>query len=254
MARTDGGVGAEAVMRRLGLCVCLLALGWATVAGSAETACRVLGTTKFDVGQTVCILTAGSNWLACTDATARSGGGAWKDTGVPCKERQPQSPADYRPVPEGPHPVAPLTSVKHLIDLYRGIIFQCQPSKYFSWSPDACARITEEFVSDAKAAGVTVVVVDATDDGAAKAKKSEAVGMRLDEAVDWSVKLGATDTGSATFEQDINGVLEVVPGIYNWRPLLIASGAYLHPATPAQALAEAKTDFPAEIKYFTDPR
>jgi hypothetical protein len=234
--------------------VCLLALAWATTASTAETACRVLGTTKFDVGKTVCILTASSNWLVCTDATARSGGGAWKDTGVPCKERQPQSPADYRPVPEGPHAVAPLAQAKHLIDLYRGIVFQCRPSKYFSWSPDACTRITAEFVSEAKAANITVVVVDAADDDAAKAKKAEAAGMKLDEAVDWAVKLGATDTGSATYEEEINGVLEVVPGIYNWRPLLIASGTYLHPATAAQALAEAKTDFPAELKYFTDPR
>jgi hypothetical protein len=139
-------------------------------------------------------------------------------------------------------------------DLYRAIVFQCRPSKYFSWSPDACERITAEFVSDAKAANITVVVVDAADDDAAKAKKAEAAGMKLDEAVDWAVKLGATDTGSATFEQDVNGVLEIVPGIYNWRPLLIASGTYLHPATAAQALAEAKTDFPAELKYFTDPR
>jgi hypothetical protein len=241
-------------MRRFGLFLGLLVAGWAAEAGAAETACRVLGTTKFDVGTTVCILSAGSDWLVCTAATARSGGGAWKDTGVPCKERQPKTPADYRPVPEGPHPVAPLAEAKHLIDLYRGIVFQCRPSTYFSWSPDACTRITAVFVDDAKAAGITVVVVDPADDDAAKAKKAEAAGMTLDQAVDWSVRLGATNTGSATFEQDINGVLEVVPGIYNWRPLLIASGNYLDPATAAQALAEAKNDFPSEIKYFTDPR
>jgi hypothetical protein len=234
--------------------VFLLALGWAGAAGAAETSCRVLGTTKFDVGKTVCILSTGTTWLVCTDVTARSGGGAWKDTGVPCKEPQPKTPADYRPVPEAPHPVAPLTTVKRLIDLYRGIVFQCRPSKYLSWSPGACTRIAEEFVGDAKAEGITVVVIDAADDDDAKAKKAEAAGMRLDEAVDWVVKLGATDAGTATFEEEINGVLEVVPGIYNWRPLLIASGAYLHPSTADQALAEAKTDLPAEIKYFTKPR
>ena len=33
----------------------LLMIGWAGSAGAGETACRVLGTTTFEVGKTVCI-------------------------------------------------------------------------------------------------------------------------------------------------------------------------------------------------------
>ena len=231
---------------------CLLALAWTTAAGAAETACRVIGSMKFEVGKTVCIANMRSNWLVCTAATAPTGGGAWKDTGVPCNQPQPQSPADYRPVPEGPHPATPPAEAKRTIDLFRGIVFRCEPSTHLSWSSDACAKIAAEFAADAKAAGVAVVVVDAADDAAAKAKKVEAAGFKLDEAIDWVVQLRATESGGAVFKEDINGVMEVLPGIYDWKPLLLASDAY--PTTADQALAEAKTDFPGELEYLTQPR
>lgn len=238
---------------RLSLCVCLLAIGWAAAANAAETACRVIGTMKFDVGKTVCIPSARATWLVCTDASAPSGGGAWKDTGVPCNQGQPKSPADYRVVPDGPHPLAPPVEAKRVIDKFRGIVFRCLPSTHLSWSADACTRITAEFVKATKSAGVSIVVIDALDDEAAKAKKAEAAGLKLDEVIDWAVLLRATDTGGAIFKQDINGVVEVVPGIYDWRPLLLASDAYLHPATAERALAEAKTDFEGDLQYLTQP-
>jgi hypothetical protein len=238
----------------LALCVCLLALGWTAAASAAETACRVVGTMKFEVGKTVCIPSARDTWLVCTDVSTRPGGGAWKDTGVPCNQTQPKSPADYRAVPEGPHPTATPVEAKRVIDMFRGIVFRCLPSTHLSWSADACARITAELVNAAKSAGVSVVVIDALDDEAAKAKKAEAEGLKLDDAIDWVVLLRATDTGGAIFKQDINGVTEVVSGIYDRRPLLLASDAYLQPATAEQALAEAKTDFAGDFQYLTQPR
>jgi hypothetical protein len=242
----------QRVRRCIAAFACFLALGWAAAASAAETACRVVGNMTFDVGKTVCIVSLRDTWLACTGATAPSGGGAWKDTGVPCNQPQPKGPADYRPVPEGPQPPAPPAEAKRLIDKFRGIVFRCDPGTHLSWSVDACARITAEFVNEAKAAGITVVAVEAADDDAAKAKKAEAVGLKLNEAIDWVVTLRATDTGGAIFKEDINGVMEVVPGIYDWKPLLLASDAY--PATAAQALAEAKTDFAGELEYLTKPR
>src|SRR5579862_5006242 len=226
----------QRMRRPLALGVCVLALGWAAAASAAESACRVIGTMKFDVGKTVCIPSARDTWLVCTAASAPSGGGAWKDTGVPCNQAQPKSPADYRVVPDGPHPSAPPVEGKRVIDMFRGIVFRCLPSTHLSWSGDACARITGELVD------------------AAKAKKAEAAGLKLDEAIDWAVLLRATDTGGAIFKQDINGVIEVVPGIYDRRPLLLASDAYLNPAGVEQALAEAKTDFAGDFQYLTKPR
>ncbi len=242
------------VKRRLALGVCLPALGWAATASAAETACRVVGTIKFDVGKTVCIPSARNTWLVCTDAPAPSGGGAWKDTGVPCSQAQPKSPADYRAVPEGPHPSTPPAAGKRVIDGFRGIVFRCLPSTHLSWSADACARTTAEMVNAAKSAGVSVVVVDTLDDAAAKAKKAEAAGLKLDEAIDWTVLLRATDSGGAIFKQDVNGVMEVVPGIYDRRPLLLASDAYLNPGNAELALAEAKTDFSGDFEILTRPR
>jgi hypothetical protein len=241
-------------MRRFGLCLCCLALVWAAAAGAAETACRVAGTMKFDVGKTACILKAGNTWLVCTDATAPTGGGAWKDTGVPCKEPPPKSPADYRPVPERPYPSAPPVEVKRLIDIFRGVVFRCLPSRYLSWSTDACTKITAEFSEQTKTLGLTVVLADAADDDAARAKKAAAAGLKFDQAVDWWVKLSATDTDGAVFKQDVWGVLEIVPGIYDWRPLVLASDADLHPATAAQALAEAKVDIAGIIQYLTQQK
>lgn len=238
----------------LALGVCVAAFSWTAAASAAETACRVVGTMKFDVGKTVCIPSARSTWLVCTDASAGSGGGAWKDTGVPCSQPQPRSPADYRAVPEGPHPSAPPVGGKRVIDLYRGIVFRCLPSANLSWSADACGEITAELVKAAKSAGVSVVVIDALDDEATKAKKAQAAGLKLDEAIDWAVLLRATDTGGAIFKQDVNGVTEVVPGIYERRPLLLASDAYLNPAGAEQALAEAKTDFAGDFEILTRPR
>ncbi|HVH78138.1 MAG TPA: hypothetical protein VM782_02010, partial [Stellaceae bacterium] len=207
-----------------------------------------------DVGKTVCIVTARDTWLICTDATAPTGGGAWKDTGVPCKEPQPKGPADYRPVPEGPHPTTPPVTVKRVVDMFRGIVFRCMPSAHISWSTDACTRITAEFTSQAKAASVTVVILDAADDDAAKAQKVEAAGLRLDEAIDWVVKLGATTTDGAYLKEDVDGVLEVVPGIYNRKPVVLIPDADLDPATAAQALGEAKADFSGAFEYLTQQR
>jgi hypothetical protein len=240
--------------RRLSLCVFLLTAGWIAAASAAESACRVVGTMKFDVGKTVCIPTARGTWLVCTDASAPSGGGAWKDTGVPCNQAQPTGPADYRAVPEGPHPSAPPVDGKRIIDMFRGIVFRCLPSTHLAWSAQACARITAELVNAAKSAGVSVIVVDALDDEAARKKKAEVAGLKFDEAIDWAVLLRATDTGGAVFKQDITGVMEVVPGIYDRRPLLLASDAYLNPATAEQALAEAKTDFAGDFQYLIQPR
>ena len=240
--------------RRLALGVWLFALGWAAAASAAQTECRVIGTMKFGVGKTVCIPTVRDTWLVCTEASAPSGGGAWKDTGVPCNQAQPKTPADYRALPEGPHRSAPPVEGKRVIDMFRGIVFRCLPSTHLSWSADACARITAELVNAAKSVGVSVVVVDALDDEAAKAKKAEAAGLKLDEAIDWAVLLRATDAGEAIFAQDIKGVMEVLPGIYDRRPLLLVSDAYLHPGTAEQALAEAKTDFAGDFQYLTQQR
>jgi hypothetical protein len=237
------------MIRGMALGLSLLA-GYAANAGAAETECRVLGTTTFEVGKTVC-MSVRDTWLVCTGDTAETGGGSWKDTGVPCKEPQPQSPADYRPMPAEPQPAPHPNEVKRVIDLFRGVLFRCWPSANLSWSPDACDKITAEFASEAKAAGIVIVVLDPTDDAAAKARKAEAAGFKLDEAMVWSVRLQATDTGDAVLSQEINGVMEVVPGIYNWRSLMLVSDAYLRPATAGQALAEVKADFAGQIRYLT---
>ena len=96
-----------------------------------------------------------------------------------------------------------------------------------------------------------MVVVDLADDAAAKAQKTGAAGFKPEEAIAWSVRLTANDTGGAVFQETVDGVQELIPGIYDWKSLLIVSDAYLHPATAAHALDEAKTDFPGEIEYLT---
>jgi hypothetical protein len=238
------------MMQRVLLLASLLAALWSAGASAAETSCRVLGTTTFEVGKSVCMLSIRDNWLVCTGDTSPTGGGSWKDSGVPCKEQPPKSPADYRPIPPSPHPSSPPAEVKRVIDMFRGIVFRCQPSVNLSWSTDACDKITAEFTSEAKTAGIVIVVLDPADDDDAAAKKTEAAGFKPDDAVDWTVMLHATTTGGAVLSQEINGVMEVVPGIYNRRSLLLVSDAYLHPETAVQALAEVKADFGGQIQYF----
>jgi len=54
----------------------------------------------------------------------------------------------------------------------------------------------------------------------------------------------------------VRAVLEVVPGIYDWRPLLLPSDAFFHPdeANAKHAQAEAAADFGGEIKYLIEER
>ena len=233
----------------LGFLVALSVAARAEDAG--KLACSIGSSMTFEAGKAACLLNIRGNWLVCTGVANAAGKAQWQDTGVPCKEPAPQSPANYRPVAGDPQPGPRPAEPKHVIDLFRGIVFRCSPSVHISWSTDACSKITAEFVSEAKAAGITVVVIDPSDDDAAKAKKAEAGGLKLDDAIDWSVMLRATDTGGAIFKQDVDGVMEVLPGLYDRRSLLIVSDAYLHPATAEHALDEAKTDFPGQIQYFT---
>src|SRR6516165_2133742 len=137
----------------------LLMIGWAGSAGAGETACRVLGTITFEVGKTVCIPGMRKDWLVCTDRSAPTGGGSWKDTGVPCREPQPHRPRDYRQVAEGPHPAPAPAEVKRVIDLFRGVVFRCVPSAGLDWTTGACKSITDEFVSEVKVARLATVVM-----------------------------------------------------------------------------------------------
>jgi hypothetical protein len=257
LARLDGRIEVHRKMTRgIGCVLLLIIAGWAMAASAGETTCRVVGTMTFPVGQKMCIDSASDNWLACTDATAPSGGGAWHDTGVPCKEPLPKSPADYRPVPAGPQPATPPAEVKRVMDLFRGIAFRCYPHPRVDWSSDACSAITAEFVDETKAASILTVVVDPTSDDAAKRTQTEAAGLSFDQAIDWHMRFTPTDAGSVVMETSITGVQEVIPGIYDWRPLMLVSDTYLHPdeANARHALLEVKTDFPGQIKYLTDPR
>ena len=238
------------------LCAVLLMIGWAGSAGAGETACRVLGTITFEVGKTVCIPGMRKDWLVCTDRSAPTGGGSWKDTGVPCREPQPHRPRDYRQVAEGPHPAPAPAEVKRVIDLFRGVVFRCVPSAGLDWTTGACKSITDEFVSEVKVARLATVVIDAGDDDATKRRKAEAAGLPLDNAVDWQVWFAPADDGAVLMKESVRAVLEVVPGIYDWRPLLLPSDAFFHPdeANAKHALAEAKADFGGEIKYLLEER
>jgi hypothetical protein len=62
--------------------------------------------------------------------------------------------------------------------------------------------------------------------------------------------------GAVLMKESVRAVLEVVPGIYDWRPLLLPSDAFFHPdeANAKHALAEAKADFGGEIKYLIEER
>jgi len=116
---------------------------------------------------------------------------------VPCTELPPKSAADHRPVTDEPHPGPRPAEPKRLIELFRGIVFRCIHSSRFDWSRDACAKITVEVVSQAKAANIPLVLIGAGDDPPTKRQKAEAAGIPLDDSVNWYVTFTPDDSSSA---------------------------------------------------------
>ena len=58
------------------------------------------------------------------------------------------------------------------------------------------------------------------------ASHPEAAGLPLDNAVDWQVWFAPAENGAVLMKESVRAVLEVVPGIYDWRPLLLPSDAF----------------------------
>ena len=232
----------------------------ATISAAADAAdygdlqCQ-MGSRKSAVRTTMCIGTP-SNWITCSGFPRPDGdGGLWKDTGVPCGEKPPRSPADFRPVPPPLHP-PPSPDAKRIIDRFRGIFFICTPDGYANWTVQACAEITKEWVRQAEAAREPYALVEVADDAAAMRKKGEAAGIPAGSEIQWAVSFKRSENGAVSLHPAMTGVFEVVPGIFTNRSIIIGGDIYMdaNRAKPASALEAAKGLFEAHFKYLFEPR
>ncbi|TPN86480.1 hypothetical protein FJ987_06315 [Mesorhizobium sp. CU2] len=174
----------------------------------------------------MCIPRVPRNWIVCTGVANTGSEGLWKDTGVPCELPPPKVSADYRPVAPIPHPPPLAPGAKRVIDQFRGIFFHCSSMPSVDWTGDACTEITDEFVRQAKAAGLRYALVGATEPDAAKAAKGHAAGIPLGSEMQWSLSFKTTDGGELSLHPALSGVVEMLPGI--WSPQFVIIGGDIH--------------------------
>jgi hypothetical protein len=147
-----------------------------------------------------------------------------------------------------PPPLAP--DAKRVIDQFRGIYFHCTSTFKVSWTGDACAEITQEFSRQAEAAKVPYALVAPFETIAAKQTKGDAAGIPLGSELQWTVSFKAEDTGNLSLDQQITGVVEMVPGIWAVRPVIIGGGINMESRTTRKdAVGAAKDLLKGDFDY-----
>ncbi len=196
----------------------------------------------------MCIPRVPRNWIVCSGVANAEGEGLWKDTGVPCEQPPPKDPANYRPVTPIRHPPPLTPDAKRVIDQFSGIFFHCIPMATVSWTGDACAAITEEFVRQAKAASVPYALVGATEPDDAGAAKGQAAGIPLGSEMQWTLTFKTADSGELSLHPALSGVIEMVPGIWTPQPVIIGGDIYFESQATGEDAAKGagellKADF-----------
>ena len=214
-----------------------------------------MGTQKWDAKTAVCVPRQPSNWVGCTGLPWSGKGGQWKETGIPCSKPPPTSTAEYADTAEVPHPPPPAPDAKRVIDLFRGVLFVCVPEPKIDWTPEACAQIVKEWKRQANATNLPNAVLDIGSDEAAKQKQAGEVGIPPGGAVEWKFWFAAGHT-VVTLKEEMTGVLEVLPGIYGRKAILVGGALDIRPdeAKPAFALAGAKREIEDKFKFLLGPR
>ena len=214
-----------------------------------------MGTQKWDPNTAVCVPRQPSNWVGCTGLPWSGKGGQWKETGIPCSKPPPQSTAAYVDTAEIPHPPPPAADAKRVIDLFRGVLFTCVPEPTIGWTIEACAQIEKEWKRQANATNLPNAVIDPGSSEAAKQKKADEVGVQPGGAVEWKLWFAAGHT-VVTLKEEMTAVLEVLPGIYGRKAILIGGELEMRPdeAKPAFALAGAKREIEDKFKFLLGPR
>ena len=246
------------MIRHIGLCAAVWA---ATVFGITSIAraddgslpCE-MGTQKWDAKTAVCVPRQPANWVGCTGLPWSGKGGQWKETGIPCSKPPPNGTADYLDTTEVPHP-PPAADAKRVIDLFRGILFVCVPEYKVDWTVEACAQIEKEWKRQANATNLPNAVLDVGSDEAAKRKKADEVGVPPGGAVEWRLWFVAGHN-VVTLKEEMTGVLEVLPGIYGRKAILVGGALDIRPdeAKPAFALAGAKREIETNFRFLLGPR
>ena len=190
----------------------------------------------------ICLPRIPRSWIVCTGFPDSRGEGLWKDTGVPCEQPPPRSPAEYRAATVVLHPPPLAPDTKRVIDQFLGIYFHCTSTSKVSWTTDACAEITQEFIRQAEAAKVPYALVAAFETDGAKRTKGDAAGIPLGSELQWTVSFKAEDTGSFSLDQQVTGVVEMVPGIWSVRPVIIGGGINMESRTTRKDTVGAAKD------------
>ena len=214
-----------------------------------------MGTQKWDPNTAVCVPRHPANWVGCTGLPWSGKGGQWKETGISCSQPPPKGAAEYVDTTEVPHPPPPAADAKRVIDLFRGVLFTCAPEPTIGWTTDACAQIEKEWKRQADATNLPNAVLDLGGDEAAKQKKAESAGIAPGGAVEWKLWFAAGHT-VVTLKEQMTGVLEVLPGIYGRKAILVGGELEMRPdeAKPAFALAGAKREIADKFQFLLGPR
>jgi hypothetical protein len=241
----------------------LYAVLWATAAIAVANLARAeegtlpceMGTQKWDPNTAVCVPRQPSNWVGCTGLPWSGKGGQWRETGIPCSKPPPKSAAEYLDATEVPHPSPPAPDAKRVIDLFRGVLFVCVPEPKIDWTTEACAQIEKEWKRQANATNLPNAILDAGSSEAAKQKKADEVRLPPGGAVEWRLWFAAGHT-VVTLKEQMTGVLEVLPGIYGRKAILVGGALDIRPdeAKPAFALAGAKREIEDKFKFLLGPR
>lgn len=198
----------------------------------------------------MCIPRVPRNWIVCTGVRNAEGEGLWKDTGVPCEQPPPKSPADYRPVTTVRHPPSLAPDAKRVIDQFSGIFFHCSPMATVGWTGDACAEITDEFVRHAKAASLPYALVDASESDDAREAKGQAAGIPLGSEMQWTLTFKTAESGQFSLHPALTGVVEMLPGIWTPQSVIIGGDIYFESqATSEDAVGAAKQLLKADFEY-----
>lgn len=198
----------------------------------------------------MCIPREPRNWIVCTGIANSEGEGLWKDTGVPCEQPPPRSPAEYRPVTAISHPPSLAPDAKRVMDQFRGIFFHCTSIAVVSWTSDACAEITQDFIQQTRAAGLPYAIVDAAETQDAQQSEGQAAGIPPGSELQWMMSFRMADNGEISLHPDLHGIVELVPGIWSLRPIIIGGDITMESgATSKDATSAAKDLLKADLEY-----
>lgn len=243
------------VRQAIAVSALILCVAAADPAVAEEGKACPLGTQTQKAGGLICVPREPRNWVVCSGITDSRGATLWKDTGVPCDRPPPRSPAEYQPVTEIPHPPHPPPDSKRVIDLFRGLWFVCHPAIVARWTTEACAQITREWVRQAEAGKARYIALSTSDTVEVAHQKGEAAGIPFGSELQWGMTFKAQENGDVYIRPTLTGVVEVVPGIYTRRAIIVGSDINMdaRQARTANAVDAAKALSEGWFRFLLDP-